>query len=147
MLASMAVSGTVPARAPARVDPTQVARWVRRFTFVLAVGLGLWCWTVFGTEWVPPGMRTVPTISPGSLCVVDRRQSAVQVGRDVFVRAGGVLLLTRVTAVDGDAVTVHNPDPQAPFPDSRAFGAVSRQQVRGAVMVVFAGGDAGGSGG
>jgi type IV secretory pathway protease TraF len=83
-------------------------------------------------------MRTVPNIEPGSLCVVDRRASAVQVGRDVFVRAEGVLLLTRVEAIEGDAVTVRNPDPMAPYPDSRVFGPLPRSQVRGAVMVVFA---------
>lgn len=144
----MAVSGTVPARTRARVDPHRVARFVRRVTLVLAVGLGLWCYASFGTEWVPPGMRTVPAIEPGSLCVVDRRAGAVQVGRDVFVRVNGVRLLTRVTAIDGDAVTVHNPDAMAPYPDSRAFGALARRQVLGAVMVVFSpGGERAASGG
>jgi len=148
MLCAMAVSGTVPARVPKRVDPSRVARWVRRLTLLSAVGLLLWCYAVLGTEWVPPGMRTAPDIGPGSLCLVDRRASAVQVGRDVFVVADGVRLLTRVTAVDGDAVTVHNPDPMAPYPDSRVFGAIRRSQVRGVVLVVFTpDGDGAGGGG
>lgn len=143
----MAVSGTVPARTRPRVDPSSLARWVRRLTLVLAVGLGVWCYAAFGTEWVPPGMHTVPSIAPGSLCLVDRRASAVQVGRDVFVRAQGVRLLTRVQAIDGDSVLVANPDPMAPYPDSRAFGALPRSQVLGAVMVVFAPGDGARGGG
>lgn len=140
----MAVSGVVSARAPRRFDPIRVARWVRRATLVLMVGVGLWCFAVLGTERVPPGMRTVPGVEPGSLCVVDRRASSAAVGRIVFVRAGGILLLTRVTAVVGDALTLANPDPMAPFPDSRAFGPVSRDQVRGTLLFAFAPDAAGG---
>ncbi|MBX3463504.1 MAG: hypothetical protein KF830_10050 [Planctomycetes bacterium] len=134
----MAVSGTVPARRPPRFEPATAARWVRRATLLLAVAVGGYAWAVLGTEWVPAGMRTVPSIPPGSLCLVDRRASAVRVGRDVFVEVDGVRLLSRVAAVDGDLVTVRNPDAEAPWPDSRTFGAVPVPQVRGAVLVVFA---------
>ena len=134
----MAVSGTAPGRGRSRVDPGKFARWLRGVTLLASVALGLWCYACFGTEWVPPGMRTVPAIAPGSLCLVDRRAGAVQVGRDVFVRAGGIRLLTRVEALAGDRVTVANPDPLAPFPDSRSFGAIARDQVMGVVLVVFA---------
>lgn len=131
---AMVVSGTVPARAPRRIDPYRLAVWVRRVTLLGTVAIGLLCWFTLGTEWVPAGMRTVPDIQPGSLCVVDRRASAATVGRDVFVRVDGVLLLSRVAAVDGAALTLANPDQQAPWPDSRAFGPVPRRQVVGTVL-------------
>jgi hypothetical protein len=137
MLTVMSLSGRLAAGAR-RFDPARLARHVRRTTLLLAVGLGVWASAVLGTEWVPPGMRTVPTIEPGALCLVDRRASAAAVGRDVFVEVGGVRLLSRVAAVAGDELTLRNPDPLAPYPDSRAFGPVSRRQVRGTVLVVFA---------
>ena len=130
----MAVSGTVPSRGRQPLDPYRLARWIRHATLVATVAIGGFCALVYGTEWVPPGMRTVPGIEPGWLCVLDRRAAAATVGRDVFVRVRGVLLLTRVAAVDGDLLTVLNPDPDAPYPDSRAFGQIERAAVRGTVL-------------
>ena len=147
MLAGMAVSGTVPARTRRGFDPQRVARWVRRATVVALVVFAAFCFAVFGTETVPPGMRTVPGLEPGALCFVDRRASAVAVGRDVFVRIDGALLLSRVAALDGDTVTLHNPDAEAPWPDSRAFGPVPRRQVRGTVLFALAPAKPGASGG
>ncbi len=132
----MAVSGTVPARASKRrLDPTAVARWVRRATLLGAVLFVAWAAATFGTLWVPVGMDTVPGIAPGSWCLIDCRRSSVAVGRDVFVVSpDGVTLLSRVVAVDDDLVTVRNPNEAAAFPDSRVFGPLPRRSVRGAVL-------------
>lgn len=149
MLPSMAVSGTVPSRRPPPpVDPVQVARWIRRATVALAVVCIVWLFATVSWRWVPAGMDTVPGIAPGSMCLVDRRASAVAVGRDVFVTTpDGAVVLSRVTAIDPEHVTVINPNPEAPYPDSRVFGALPRDRLRGTVLCVLAPGGTGGGGG
>lgn len=135
----MAVSGTVPAATRARrFDPTLVAGWIRRCTWVLAGACFVWLFTILGTQWVPAGMDTVPGIEPGSWCLVDRRAGAVQVGQAVFATTpDGVLLLSRVAAVDDTSVTVLHPNSDAAFPDSRVFGALPRANLRGVVLVAL----------
>ena len=148
MLRAMAVSGTVPApgRKP-RLDPMDVARWLRRATWLFAAVVLLWLFLSFSTQWVPAGMDTVPTVPPGSWCIVDRRLSSVRVGCDVFVEPpGGGMLLSRVTELGPDTVTVQHPNPNSDHPDSRTFGALARRQLKGMVLVVFPP-DAGGGGG
>lgn len=136
----MAVSGTVPARPRvARFDPAGWARWIRRATFVFAAACLIWVFASFGTRWVPAGMNTVPAIAAGSWCLVDVRRSAVQVGSDVFVEVpGSGLLLSRVTHLDADTVSVQNPNPDAGYPDSRVFGALPRACLRGKVVCSLA---------
>jgi hypothetical protein len=93
----------------------------------------------FGCERVPAGMNTVPGISPGALCIVDRRAAAIQPGRDVFFELEGMgLLLSRVVAVDADSLRVEHPNAAAVWPDSRHFGALPRRSVRSTVVFAFA---------
>jgi hypothetical protein len=144
MLSDMAVSGTVPAR-PGRtlLDPLVGARWIRRFTMLVAIASGIWIFTAFGTEWVAAGMDTVPTVPPGSWCLVDRRASSARPGCDVFVEApGGALLLSRVAEMDADTLTVLHPNTSSAWPDSRTFGRLPRRQLRGTVVTAFPPGEA-----
>jgi hypothetical protein len=125
-----------------RLDPAAAARWVRRATWLIALLGAVWLFAVYGTAWVPPGMHTVPEAPPGSWCVLDHRAGAVAVGRDVFFEGPeGVRLFSRIATLDEDSFTVHNPDPDAPWPDSRVFGALPRSKLRGSVLVVFPSGE------
>lgn len=133
----MAVSGTVPAAAPRRVDPLRLARLVRRVSLVGGVVLGTWFLLQFGSRWVPAGMDTVPSIPPGSWCIVDRWAVGLAVGSDVFVATPRGELLSRVASLNGDQVVVENPNPGSRWPDRRTFGPLPRRAVRATVLVVF----------
>lgn len=135
----MAVSGTVPSRKVPGFDPPQLARRLRRVTWLAAAiaTVVFLCW--YGAERVPRGMNTIPGIPPGSLCLVDRRASAAKVGSDVFCDVPDLgLVLSRITAVDADTITIEHPNPQAAWPDSRAFGPLPKRALRSTVLVVFA---------
>lgn len=135
----MAVSGTVPSTRRVGFDPLPPARWLKRLTWVFAVVAGIVFFAWFGTQRVPSGMDTVPSIPPGSLCIVDRRQSAAKVGSHVFVDVpGGGTLLSQVTQADDVGVFVQNPNGLSALPDSRTFGVLPRHHVRSTVLAVFA---------
>lgn len=135
----MAVSGTQASTYRPRVDTLATARWVRRVTWVCGSLMVLVFFTCFGSERVPAGMNTVPGISPGALCIVDRRDAAIQVGRDVFFEVEGMgLLLSRVVATDGNRLRVEHPNPAAVWPDSRHLGALPRASVRSTVVIALA---------
>lgn len=133
----MAVSGTVAARTPASFDPDRFGKRIRRWTMVAGVVGCVWFFTRFGTAWVPTNMDTVPTIPPGSWCIVDRWQSGLRVGSDVFVDCDAGRLLTRVAALDAETVTVLHPNGASAWPDSKHFGLLPRSAVASMVMVVF----------
>jgi len=134
----MAVSGTVPSTRKVGFDPLPPARWLKRLTWVFALGAGALFFAWFGTQYVPPRMDTVPSIPPGSLCIIDRRQSAAKVGSHVFVDVpGGGTLLSQVTQADDVGVFVQNPNGLSALPDSRTFGVLPRDHVRSTVLVVF----------
>jgi hypothetical protein len=134
----MAVSGTVPSARKVGFDPLPPSRWLRRATWVLAIVAGIVFFAWFGTQRVPAGMDTVPSIPPGSLCIIDRRQGAAKVGSHVFldVPAGGTVL-SEVTAADEEKVFVLHPNAASALPDSRSFGPLPRSSVRSTVLVVF----------
>jgi len=135
----MAVSGTQPSNYRPRVDVLATARWVRRVTWIGGSLLVMVFFTCFGSERVPLGMNTLPDISPGALCIIDRRDAAIQVGRDVFVEVDGLgLLLSRVVAADGQSIRVEHQNPSAAWPDSRHFGALPRTRVRSTVIIALA---------
>jgi hypothetical protein len=142
----MAVSGTVPTASTPRVDPLRWARSVRRVTFFAGAIAIAWFFLRFGTEWVPRGMDTVPGLPPGAWCVVDRWSRGLRVGSDVFVDTPAGAMLSRIAALDATSVTLQHPNAASAIPDSRAFGAVPRTNVRGTVVVALqpSGADAGG---
>lgn len=137
MLSRMAVSGTVPARTRPPFDPQSLARRLRRGTALLAVVAFAWFLLKFGTAWVPANMDTVPSVPPGSWCIVDRWSSGLRVGSDVFVDTPEGRLLSRVAALDAETVTVLHPNGNSAWPDSKHFGLLPRSAVVSTVMVVF----------
>lgn len=128
----MAVSGTVPSARKVGFDPQPPARWLKRATAVLAVVGGVVFFSWFGTQRVPPGMDTVPTIPPGSLCIIDRRQGTAQIGYHVFVDVpGGGTLLSQVTQADAAGGVRHEPQPRqcaAGQPHLRGAASAGRAQ-------------------
>lgn len=130
------------ARRPAHERATTketLARRIRRWTLLLGVGALVLGYLCFGARWVPADMDTVPEIPPGSFCVLDKRDRAVQVGSHVFVELPGAgVVLTRVATRDGDRITVRHPNPGSAIPDSRAVGSVPLAAVRGTVLGAFA---------
>lgn len=135
----MALSGTVPAKRRLGLDPSPATKWIKRLTWAVAGVTVLGFFTCFGTQRVPTGMDTVPAIRPGSLCIVDKRKSAIREGSNVFVDVpGGGTVLSRVTALDADTVTVLHPNPGSRLPDSRSFGPLPRRMIRSTVLAVFA---------
>ena len=138
MLASMAVSGTVPSSKPTSLQPTTVAMWVRRLTLVFGVIAGSWFFLKFGTQWVPADMNTVPEIPAGSWVVIDRWSSGLRVGSDVFVETPNGELLSRVSELRQNEVVVRNPNQNSVHADSAQFGALPRKKVTATVVVVFA---------
>ncbi|MFT4841974.1 MAG: hypothetical protein ACI8UD_000221 [Planctomycetota bacterium] len=138
MLQAMAVSGTVAASKPTPLQPTTVAKWVRRSTLVFAVVCGLWFFLKFGTQWVPAGMNTVTEIPAGSWVVVDRWASGLRVGSDVFIDTPHGELLSRVTELRDDEVVISHPAKHSGYGDSALFGALPRANVRSTIVVVFA---------
>lgn len=133
----MAVSGTVPSSQPKRVQPTDIARWVRRVTLVLAVVAGTWFFLQFGTRWVPAGMYTVPEIPPGSWVIMDRWCSGLRVGSDVFIETPDGEVLSRVSELRDGKVFIKHPTPGSSIGDSTKFGGLPRNNVKAVIMVVF----------
>lgn len=127
-----------PARRTKDLLPQRLARVARRLT----LGMALVAFAVFlfkfDTRWVPPGMNTVDGIPGGSWVVLDSWLSGLRVGSDVMIETPHGLLVSRVSAIDGDEVTITHPNPDATWGDSRTFGALPIEQVQGTVLVVFA---------
>jgi hypothetical protein len=120
-------------------EPQRFARALRRLTLPFAVIAGIVFWQMYGVIRVPEGMDTIPSIAPGSTCLVAKSGSKAMVGHEVFcdVPDGGTVL-SRVTEITADGRLVLRHDHvESRLPDSRAFGPVSRESVRGVVLVVF----------
>lgn len=122
-------------------DPHRFGRALRRLTLPLAVVAGIWFWTCFGAIQVPQGMDTMPHIPPGSVCLVDKRGDRVREGHEVFVDVpGGGTVLSRVVQLTPERLVVVQHDATtSSLPDSRAFGPLPRENVRGIVLCVFVG--------
>lgn len=98
----------------------------------------------FGAEHTSPAMDTVPAIPPGSLVLFDRWCAAVAVGSHVLVDAPDLgVLLSQVSAVDADTVSIRHPNANSGWPDSQGFGALPRHALRGVVIATFAAGGVG----
>ena len=70
--------------------------------------------------------------------VLDSWLSGMRVGSDVMVETPHGLLVSRVSGIEGDEVTITHPNPDATWGDSRTFGALPIEQVQGTILVVFA---------
>lgn len=118
--------------------PQRLARIARRAT--LALGLVAVCWFLlkFETRWVPLGMNTIAEVPGGSWVILDRWTTGLRVGSDVFVNTPHGELVSRVSALDDDSITITHPNPEATWGDSRAFGPIPRDQVLGTIVVAFA---------
>jgi nickel-type superoxide dismutase maturation protease len=81
------------------------------------------------------GESMLPTIPPGAYVVATARGS-VRPGAVVVIERDGREIVKRVASVDGDALTVLGDNP-AGSTDSRTFGPVSRDSVRGVVRAVY----------
>lgn len=127
-----------PAPAVRRMDPQKWARRFRRYTIVFAIVVLVAGFAVFGTRWVPVNMDTVPDVPPGSYCILDKRQSAAQVGSNVFVELpDGELILSRIATRSDDTITLLHPNQASFIPDSRVFGALPHRAIVGTVICVF----------
>ncbi|MGC6486611.1 MAG: hypothetical protein ACON4Z_03125 [Planctomycetota bacterium] len=123
--------------------PQRLARWARRATLVLGLGGVVVALLKLDTCWVAPGMNTVEEIPAGSWLLLDRWCSGLRVGSDVVVATPHGELVSRVSAVSDGVVSIRHPNPDATWGDSRLFGPLPREQVRGTVLVAFAPGGAG----
>lgn len=119
--------------------PIRAARWVRRATLPFAIVALLWFFFCYGAMKVPTGMDTMPTIPPGSFCLVDKRGAVAKKGHEVFVEVpdGGTLLSRVKEITDDDRLVLQNDRVESRLPDSRAFGPLSRDRVRGVVLMVY----------
>ncbi|MCA8976759.1 MAG: S24/S26 family peptidase [Planctomycetes bacterium] len=133
----MATATTKPAEVRA-LSRERLAKRLRRITLVVGVSLGIWAYLCWGARWVPIGMDTVPAIPPGSFCVVDKRASTVKIGSHVFIELPGVgVVLSRVTARNGDRIRIEHPNVDSSYPDSRTLGEVPVSAVTGTVLGAF----------
>lgn len=132
-----------PAPVPSRggFDPVRLARVLRRSILPLALLAVVLFLLRFGALRVPAGMDSMPSIPPGSLCLIDKWHSSAQPGDEVFVDLpDGSVLLSRLVAVGEDgSLVVQNDADASRLPDSDQFGPLPRQRLRGTVLVVFAG--------
>ena len=117
--------------------PQRLARIARRMTLaVAAAAFGLFV-IRYETLWVPAGMNTIDAIPGGSWVIVDAWRSGMRIGSDVFVETAHGEIVSRVEQLTADAVTLRNPNPSATWGDSRVFGAVPVDDVRGTIVAVF----------
>jgi phage repressor protein C with HTH and peptisase S24 domain len=84
---------------------------------------------------VVAGESMLPAIEPGSFLVATER-GGIRPGAVVVVSRGELEAVKRVTAVDGELITVHG-DNAGASTDSREFGPVSPDAVRGVVRFVY----------
>ena len=127
--------------APSRVRdllPQRLTRLVRRATLAVGLAAVLGALVKFDTCWVAPGMNTVEEIPAGSWLLLDRWSSGLRVGSDVVVETPHGELLSRVSALQGETVSILHPNPTATWGDSRLFGPLPLADVRGTVLVAFA---------
>lgn len=114
------------------------AKLVRRSMLPLAIVVIVWVYFSVGFLRVPEGMDTMTGTHPeGSLCLIDKRSSAVQVGTVVFVDAFGGTVLTRVLARHDGFIEVRHDNPVSQLPSGEDLGLLPLSMVRGVVLAVF----------
>lgn len=135
----MTVSARKTSGATAGFEPQRIARALRRLTLPFAVVAGIVFWQMYGVVRVPEGMDTMPHIAPGSACLVARNGNTAKVGHEVFcdVPDGGTVLSRVQEITADDRLVLRHDHTESRLPDSRAFGPVARDAVRGVVLVVF----------
>ncbi len=135
----MTASARVMSGASAGFEPQKIASALRRLTLPVAVIAGIVFWQMYAVIRVPAGMDTMPHIAPSSVCLVARSGKTAKVGHEVFCEVpDGGTVLSRVQEVTADDRLVLRHDYAASrLPDSRVFGPVMRDAVRGVVLVVF----------
>lgn len=120
------------------MNTLKAARIVRRSMLPLALGLLVWIYLTVGLLRVPEGMDTMPSTHPeGSLCLIDKRRSAVHPGAVVFVDALGGTVLSRVRSVHDGLIEVQHDNPDSELPSGDDLGPLPLDGVRGVVLAVF----------
>lgn len=118
--------------------PPRVVRIVRA-TLLVAIAVTAFLLVQRFRVWqVPAGMDTDPALPAGAYCLVDRAAKGLRVGSSVFVASPHGEVVSKVATLDGDVLTVRNPNAQSRLPDSASFGALPRSAVLGVVLSVFA---------
>lgn len=118
--------------------PQRLARIARRATLVIGLLAIGWFLMKFETRWVPPGVNTIAEVPAGSWVILDRWTTGLRVGSDIYCVTPHGELVSRVSAIDGDQVSIQHPNPEATWGDSRLFGPIPREQVVGTIVVAFA---------
>ena len=138
MLSRMSGPASDPVQLSRNGRAQRVARWLRVSLVVALIALSVWFLSKFGTRWVPAGMVTMPSVPPGSWCIVDRWSSGLRVGSDVFIETPLGEVVSRVVELDAEQVVIEHPNPRSGWLDSRDFGALPRANVRATIVVTFA---------
>ncbi|MEX2458220.1 MAG: S26 family signal peptidase [Actinomycetota bacterium] len=110
---------------------------LRRLTLL---ALGSLAFVAFLRRWRPfpavvAGESMVPTLAPGSFVVATER-GPVRPGAVVVVARGELEAVKRVASVEDGLVTVLGDNPEHST-DSREFGPVPAEAVRGVVRAVY----------
>ena len=120
------------------MNSLKAARLVRRSILPVAIVLVVWIYLSVGFLRVPAGMDSMPQTHPeGSLCLIDKRRSAVQPGSVVFVDAFGGTVLSRVHSLHDGSIEVRHDNPSSQLPSGQNLGRLPLSQVRGVVLAVF----------
>ncbi len=119
------------------VRTLQWAGRIRRAMLPLAIVLGVLLWWNYGTLTVPRGMDSMPDYPPGTLCIIAKEPGNLAVGQVVFVDLGGGTVLTRITALDEETVTVRHDADDSALPDSDEVGPLPRSAVRALLLTAF----------
>ena len=110
------------------MNTLKAAKLVRRSMLPLAIVVIVWVYLSIRLLRVPEGMDTMTGTHPeGSLCLIDKRSSAVQVGTVVFVDAFGGTVLTRVLARHDGFIEVRHDNPLSQLPSGNTFASSARQ--------------------
>lgn len=118
--------------------PQRLARIARRVTLGIALVAVVWCLFKFETRWIQPGMNTMDEVPGGSWVLLDRWATGLGVGSDVLVMTPHGEVVSRVSALDDETISIRHPNPTATWPDSGAFGPLQRDQLLGTIVAAFA---------
>jgi len=129
------------------VDPARWARVVRRLVLPIMVLCVVALWLSFGWATIPQGMDTLPgaqqgeqrmpSVPPGSQCLIDKWTSSVRVGSAVLFEHEDRVLLSRVVAVREDGMVVRHDNERSAIPDSDDIGTIPWKAHVGTILSVF----------
>jgi hypothetical protein len=122
--------------ASAQLDPNRWTRPIRRVGITVCLLLIALFFFRYGIWRVPEAVRGMPSVPPGSWCVVSRGAGNVRPGSTVvFQDAGGHEIVSRVVACDAESVTLR--DDAAP---NTTHGPIPKSAIVGLVLTTFADG-------